>query len=343
MGVIGLKKKILNHINRYKLHWASAQIGDGIGNAFGYTKHERNLRRYVKKIADFSTSAKSALTIISPEQYNNPPSGYLNFLFTMFEGTTLPDEYIKNMHKADYLIAPSTWVKDRFNQYFPAEKTFVCPHGVTDEYKYFRRALPGEKGRPYTPFMYLWAGAPNPRKGYETIVAIWQKTGFLNHPGFLLYVKTTRINKIEQKGNVILDGRTITDNQMINLYHRAHCFVMPTAGEGFGLMLAEAMRTGLPCICTNYSGVTDFFDASVGYPVDYELGDGTVSFPATGTSHKTQIARPNPIQVFEHMINIRQNYYEALEKGRLASERISRDFTWGRSAKILVDGMKDKE
>jgi len=328
--------------DKFKLHWATRQMGDGIGNAFGYTVHGKMLYQYVRKIAHITPKAKAALTIISPEQYNNPPEGYINFLFTMFEGTTLPDEYVQNMRKAEYLIAPSTWVKERFDQYFPSEKTFVVPHGVAPVYKYFKRALPGERGRTYEPFMYLWAGAPNPRKGYEEIAIIWQKTGFLNHPQFLLYLKTTRTGKIEQRGNVILDGRNLTIHQMVNLYRRAHCFVCPTRGEGFGLMIAEAMRTGLPCIVTNYSGVTDYFDDTVGYPVSYTLGDGTIMFIATKTKHDTKVAMADPIEIFENMVYIREHYYEALEKGKKAHERIASQFTWGNAAKKLVDGIKER-
>ena len=323
---------------RFKLHWACKPIGDGLGNALGYTTHERTLHRYVSKIADLTPDAEAALTIISPEQYVNPPQPYINFLFTMFEGTTLPDIYIENMARADFLIAPSTWVKERFNQYFPPEKTFVCPHGVESIFHYYKRSFPklGEL------FVYLWVGAPNPRKGYEPIIMIWQEMGFNNNPAVLLYMKTTKLGKFERRGNVILDSRKLSIHQLYGLYKRAHCFIMPTQGEGFGLTACEAMRTGLPCIVTHYSGITDFFDEQVGYLVGYEMGEGVVTFPGTKMRHKTMVAKPKMEDILNHMLYVYENYNIALKKGKKASERISQNFTWPRSAKILIDGIKDK-
>jgi glycosyltransferase involved in cell wall biosynthesis len=41
--------------------------------------------------------------------------------------------------------------------------------------------------------------------------------------------------------------------------------------EGFGLVAAEAMLLGRPVIATDYSGTTDFIDATCGVPVPYRL------------------------------------------------------------------------
>ena len=313
-------------------------MGDGLGNALGYTTHEHNLKRYVSRIATLTPDAKAALAIISPEQYVNPPEGYINFLFTMFEGTTLPDIYIENMSKADYLVSPSTWVKERFNQYFPPEKTIICPHGVDPVYRYFKRTFP----RRGEPFIYLWVGAPNPRKGYEPVAMIWQKMGLVDNPRFQLYVKTTRLGRLEKKSNVIYDSRKLTIHQLVNIYRRAHCFLMPTQGEGFGLCLLESLRTGLPSIATHYSGVTDFFDKEVGYEIDYEMDEGTVTFPGTKMKHKTEVARPNVETLLKHMIYVYENYEEALKLGKRAHSRIAQNFTWPISAKKLIDGMISK-
>src|SRR5690606_13265267 len=46
--------------------------------------------------------------------------------------------------------------------------------------------------------------------------------------------------------------------ELISLMQGCDAFVLPTKGEGWGLPVLEAMACGLPCIVTNYRGVTEF-------------------------------------------------------------------------------------
>jgi glycosyltransferase involved in cell wall biosynthesis len=47
----------------------------------------------------------------------------------------------------------------------------------------------------------------------------------------------------------------------------AHCFVLTTRAEAWGLPVSEAMSCGVPPIVTNNSGPTAFVHEGVGYPV----------------------------------------------------------------------------
>lgn len=320
---------------RFKLHWASYIGGDGIGNAYGYRTHHQTLKRYVEKIADLTDEARDSFMITSPDFYTHRIKDKINWLFTMFEGTTIPDPYLKSISKADYLVAPSTWVKNLFDKYFSKEKSFVVHHGVENHFRYVKRKYPLNK-----PFQYLWVGAPNPRKGWEEIIAVWKGAKFDKDPHSRLYLKTTRLGKLEQKGNVIFDARDLSREELVQLYKESHCFLFPTRGEGFGLTLAEAMRTGLPCISTYYSGVTDFFNEDLGYPIGYKMGEGKLTFIKENKEYPTQIAYPVIEELAEQMFEVRVNYEKALFKGWQASRFIQDNFTWERAAKTLVDTIR---
>jgi len=48
-------------------------------------------------------------------------------------------------------------------------------------------------------------------------------------------------------------GQALTEEGMANLYNMMDVFVLPTAGEGFGIPTLEAMSCGVPICVTNYT------------------------------------------------------------------------------------------
>ena len=324
-----------------KLFWGTVTDDRHIGNLFGYKVHNETLRRFVSLrgdvvIVDDVKDADACLYITTPEIFDERPDKP-TFLFTMFEGTVLHKLYAEKIQKTDFIITPSSWVREVFVPHFPKDKIWVVNHGVEEDFRFVLRKKNPKR------FRYLWVGAPNPRKGYQEIAYIWDKLKLAYNPGIELYIKTTRVPNvsIEKRGNVILDSRIATKEEMIKIYQDAHCFVWPTRGEGFGLPLAEAMATGLPCIATGFSGVTDFFDDFVGYPVKYELKEMPMTSPIYGDMGMVEAAMPNVQDLVDKMVLVRKEYKRALGKGMRASARIKSKFTWENSANSLISSIRE--
>ena len=85
--------------------------------------------------------------------------------------------------------------------------------------------------------------------------------------------------------NIVFETRTLPASDSHALTACADIVLSLHRSEGFGLVPAEAMLLGKPVIATDFSGTTDFLDASCGIPVGFTLipaVDGRGVFEAPG-------------------------------------------------------------
>lgn len=324
-----------------KLHWTSDW--NMIGNGFGYSTHQRMLKAHLEKAGVvMSEDGQIAVHIVVPTGFE-PIPGKINVLYTMYECTTLPKPWIAPLQKADLIVVPCTHNKRLFEQYtkVPVE---VCLEGVDIErYAFYPRSFPKDM-----PFMFFWNGASNPRKGYEHLIVAWDH--FIRkypkeHAKCMLYMKTTQVKNperriLETQSHSVVDTKVYSVEDLVTLYNAAHCFVFPSMGEGFGLTLAEAMSTGLPCIYTPWSGPNDFISEREGYPVKFKMHViKTLETTPEGVQrpyHETYAASADAAHVARRMAQVFSDYDEALRRGRAASERIRREITWDISARSFI-------
>ena len=192
------------------------------------------------------------------------------------------------------------------------------------------------------PFVFLYCGAPNARKGWPRAMSAWAHF-FDELPWCLLYAKTSSIEdngKISQMNNALVDTRKYTIDDMNTMYHEAHCLVMPSMGEGFGLPMLEGLGTGLPMVTTGWSGHLDFCNDQNCYFTTHILEKA-----AQGKSDRLMLtaACADIPSIGRQMINVFRNYGEALVRARNGYDLVSSKFTWQEAARRLVRNVVELE
>ena len=132
---------------------------------------------------------------------------------------------------------------------------------------------------------------------------------------------------------IISIPENISTDDLVSLYHKCHCMIYPTMGEGFGLIPFESIATGLPTIVTNLTGCADF--ANYGIPLEAELikADWQDHLYDCDTGEWASPDFEQLLQLMEHVVN----EYDDFKKYAVKSARIIHsEWSWASVAdKIL--------
>jgi len=107
-------------------------------------------------------------------------------------------------------------------------------------------------------FTFLFVGRIELEKGIESLIKIFIKH-FKNTNVILKIVgsgsKLELLKKQYNFNQIIFLGK-LTDRKLINEYHNASCFVLPSVFEPWGLVVNEALSSSLPVITTKEVGAS---------------------------------------------------------------------------------------
>jgi glycosyltransferase involved in cell wall biosynthesis len=325
------------------------------GNQYGYTLAiERTRAALADRVTFVDTAAESdvVVTYIAPHSHQLPTPGKRNVLATMFESPDLPEIAIQGVRNADALIVPSGFCHDIFRPHTNAP-IHVVPLGIDP--------VPETARDPETRvWRWLWVGALNVRKGWPIVELAWRYC-FQKRGDMELYIKTTTPREaveatahkhgiepdpndpegVYRVGNMVFDCRNLPRPSLEQLYASSHGFVFPTLGEGWGLTLAEAMSSGLPCVATEWGGHLTFASRRTCRMITPEMKRLKV--------HKAELATTDDGKyewgvadwrlVALRMEEAMQDYAGALHTGHLAAKHV-RKFTWDTCAEKFAAVLK---
>tara|TARA_R110002020_G_scaffold390296_1_gene600763 strand:- start:1979 stop:3472 length:1494 start_codon:yes stop_codon:yes gene_type:complete len=190
-----------------------------------------------------------------------------------YDGEPSIPEWGNQLRNVDYGVAMSRYGQQGLLKDFGKETTYI-PHGVdTHLFKPMMNPTYGNSGTPKGFIVGCVArnqhrkNIPRLIKGYAQFVKQnnlspddtklllhmdwndtmgWKIESFAEQYGIREYLLPPLMGELDR-------GEAVTELDMAKLYNCMDVFVLPTAGEGFGIPTLEAMSCGIPICATNYT------------------------------------------------------------------------------------------
>ncbi len=205
--------------------------------------------------------------------------------FVAWETDNIPKQWKKIYEDDVYdeLVVFSKWNKEIFSKSF-IKPIHIIPHVILDFYD-----LNKKNNNKFNIFsMSQWSN----RKGFDILLKAYYQE-FFNNEDVELFIKTyrnetmsgieeskereiiindiTKIkNSIRDYGNlpkckVSLKTGFVDKKEIKSYYEKADVYCSPSRGEGFGMTIAQAALSGIPCIVPDLGGHIDYLDPNNTY------------------------------------------------------------------------------
>ncbi len=248
-------------------------------------------------------------------------------LATMWEATRLPESFREHLDEYETLFVPSWHNEELFSRYHSDVK--FIPLGVDPKVWHYQKRIPPER---YFRFLCAGAGA---RKGTDLAVKafrrLWGRDGsWGSGPIPVLQLKNPRGEDFYGDRIEMITG-CLSDEEEVELYAGAHCYLGPSRGEGFGLQPLQAIAQGCPTILTNAHGHESY--AHLGHKLSSKMSQSAYFIYGDAGDWW----EPSFDELCEWMRAVYDNYDWAESLAQQNSAVALEQFTWNNTANQMLD------
>lgn len=296
-------------------------------------------------------------------------------LYTMMETSEkVHPDFADRLNLSDEIWTPSTWCKEVFKNSGVIPPVYVMPLGV--DINHFRPGVPPlQYNEPLRSFRFLSVSGWSHRKGFDILIRAFLEE-FSNKDDVSLIISTRYAGQISERAmrkikddcavirsmvrkkdgelpHVMLHSACVPEIKMPSLYNSAHCFVLISRGEGWGLPYCEAGACEIPVIASDHGGQRDFLDSDVAYmvpPTSYFRSCTTdpgnlKNLSWISSFYQNQTFPDYEGESFEltkhHLRHVYENYSEAKEKAKKLRSRMVNRFAWPLSVKRAYNRLRE--
>jgi len=264
--------------------------------------------------------------------------------YTVWEARSFPAEWLefatRRVQMADLIIVPSEASATAFRELATDTPVEVVPLGYDPDefYPVERRQGQFHKTR------FLLAGVAQPRKGSWLVLEAFERAFRHSHKAELTVWSTDQqpmyfeLQK-EYAGNKRIRFDQERVESVREVFEQHDVLISAHLSEGYGLLIPEAMATGMPCIVSRCSAPMEFFDGRCGYWI--EMTDDYVPIDLAFMADVPGFWRlPSVDSLAEQMREAVKHPKIAREKGDFAASYAAGKLTWGHSVAKLLDVLR---
>lgn len=328
---------------RISLYIPRSGLNPAVG--FGYAAQNivNSLHELGHEVRWSDSKAQIQLNFTQPHLYKMHKNQF-QIGYTPWESTGMRPDWVNRLNMCDEVWATSTWNAEIYKKNGVNKDIIVYPHGIENIWKPLKRIVGNT-------FRFLHIGEPAPRKGGQLVVDTFIKL-FGNNPNYHLTIKAHNSHTLriydkygrlvfptDVYSNITIITEEYSAEQLVNLYHRHHCLIYPTWGEGFGFIPAQALASGMPTITTyQWAEYKDYIGP---LKLKSQLTNETLP-KAVGDPHVGQMFKPDAEDLANQMLDASENFKAYSGYYYAQSTEIHEKFNWIKLTKNAFSHLEEK-